>query len=126
MLSESAVINLVKLEASRKGLRLWRNNVGAMHDPQSGTFVRFGLANESPAMNKQIKSGDLIGIRPVTPVCEVCGYEGKPIGQFVSREVKNSAWTYRGTEREQAQFNWMNLINAMGGDAAFATSEGTL
>lgn len=122
-LSEAAVQANVRLEASRKGLRLFRNNVGVMQDPETHTFVRFGLANDSKQLNQVLKSGDLIGIRPRVIQPEDIG---KLLGQFVSREVKHGGWRFTGTEREQAQLNWANLVNALGGDAAFCTGEGTL
>lgn len=121
--SEAAVINKVKLEASKKGIRIWRNNVGAVYSADTKSFIRFGLANESKPMNMHIKSGDLIGIRPVTITMDMVG---KTIGQFVSREAKHGNWQYKGTEREIAQQRWIDLINSMGGDAAFANDEGTL
>ena len=120
-LSESAIQTNIRLEASRKGIRLWRNNVGVMHDPDTGAYVRYGLANESKQMNAVVKSGDLIGVRPVTITPD---HVGSVIGQFVSREVKHGAWRYTGTEREVAQLNWINIINSMGGDACF--TNGTL
>lgn len=121
--SEAAVQAQVRLEASRKGLRVWRNNVGAFHDPDSGAFVRFGLANDSAQLNRVIKSGDLIGIRPrvIQP-----GDVGLLIGQFVSREVKRGGWRYTGSAREVAQLNWINLVNSLGGDASFCNGEGSL
>jgi hypothetical protein len=122
-LSESAVQTNIRLEASRKGIRLWRNNVGVAHNPEEGTYVRYGLANESSQMNKVVKSGDLIGVRPVTITP---AHVGTVIGQFVSREAKHGAWRYTGTEREVAQLNWINLVNSLGGDATFASGEGTL
>lgn len=122
-LSESAIQTNVRLEASRKGIRLWRNNVGVMHDAEAGIYVRYGLANESKQMNEVIKSGDLIGIRPVTITPE---HIGRVIGQFVSREVKHGKWRYTGTPREIAQMNWINIINVMGGDACFANTDDTL
>lgn len=122
-LSEAAIQTNIRLEASRVGVRLWRNNVGAVHDPENGTFVRYGLANESTQMNRVIKSGDLIGIRPVTITQQ---HVGIVIGQFVSREAKHGKWRYAGTDREVAQLNWIKLIVSLGGDAAFATGEGTL
>lgn len=120
--SESAVQSRLRLRASKLGMRLWRNNVGAGYS-EDGSFMRWGLANDSAQLNAVMKSADLIGIRPrvIDP-----GDVGSIIGQFVSREVKHGAWRYSGTAREEAQLNWANLINALGGDAAFATSEQSL
>lgn len=120
--SEHAVLNRVRLEATEKGLRLWRNNLGAAY-LQDGTFLRYGLANESSAINKRIKSADLIGIKPVKITPKMVGYT---FGQFVSREIKAPSWRFSGTEREQAQLKWAELILSMGGDACFANQEGTL
>jgi hypothetical protein len=121
-LSERDVQAVVKLEASKKGCRLWRNNLGAVYT-QEGVFIRYGLANESEGINKTIKSADLIGIRPVVIKPE---HTGLVIGQFLSREIKTSNWKYKNTEREQAQLRWAELINALGGDACFANSEGSI
>ena len=63
--SEASVQAAVRAEASRRGERVWRNNLGAYTDPASGQFVRYGLANDSKQLNDVIKSADLIGIRPV-------------------------------------------------------------
>ncbi len=116
--SEAAVQAAVRLEAARKGVRLWRNNVGALIDKR-GVPVRYGLANDSKQLNESIKSADLIGWRPV-----VIG--GQCIAQFVSREVKAVGWRYTGTDHEVAQLAWAQLVTASGGDAAFCTGEGTL
>lgn len=110
-LSEAAVQQQVRLEAAEKGVHLWRNNVGALQDAE-GRWVRYGLCNDSKQLNARFKSGDLIGVRPG--------------GQFVSREVKPAEWRYSGTEREQAQLRWIELVCAAGGDAAFVTGRGTL
>lgn len=120
--SESHVQSLVRLEGADLGIRLWRNNVGA-GKTEAGTFVRYGLANDSAAVNAQLKSGDLIGIRPVLIRPE---HVGHVIGQFVSREIKRGGWVYTGTDREIAQANWASLVNSMGGDARFAAGKGTL
>ena len=117
--SEAAVQAEIRLEASRQGCLLFRNNVGM--DTQ--TFVRFGLANDSAQLNARLKSADLIGIRPVviTPA-----HVGRTLGVFLSREVKAAGWHWGGTDREQAQLRWAELIMSMGGDAAFACGEGTI
>ena len=57
--SEAAGQQRIRLEAPHHGVRLWRNNVGALPD-KYGNLVRYGLANESKAMNKKLKSADLI------------------------------------------------------------------
>lgn len=120
--SEAAVQSRIRLEASAKGARLWRNNRGAFTD-ERGNFVRYGLANDTSALDKQIKSHDLIGIRPVLILPE---HVGNVIGQFVSREVKPAHWRWTGTAREVAQLRWAEMILGFGGDACFANGEGTL
>lgn len=120
--NETEVTAIVRLEASRKGLCVWRNNVGAMED-KSGRHVRFGLANDSAAINARVKSADLIGIRPVIVTS---AHVGHTIGQFVSREAKAPGWMYTATPREEAQLRWANIVAGLGGDAAFCTGEGSL
>lgn len=120
--SESRVESLLRLEAAQKGILLFRNNVGALLDAR-GVPVRYGLANESAAMNKKIKSADYIGLRPVVITS---GHVGKTFGQFVARETKHGAWVYRGDDHEKAQKVFLDLVLANGGDASFATGVGTL
>jgi hypothetical protein len=120
--SESAIQSLVRLEASRLGARLWRNNVGAGY-LDNASFIRWGLANDSDRINQQIKSSDLIGIQPVLIGPE---HIGRTLGVFLSREVKGAGWNYTGTARERAQLRWLELIASMGGDACFVTGEGSL
>lgn len=123
--SEGAVQAAVRLEAAQKGLRLWRNNVGALQD-ERGVPVRYGLANDSKELNALIKSADLIGIRPRLIMPAQVPPQGLLIGQFVSREIKEVGWAYSATEREQAQMRWAMHIISLGGDAGFATGVGTL
>lgn len=120
--TEAYTQSLVRLEAGRKGLKLWRNNVGVLFN-ERGTPVRYGLANDSQALNKTIKSGDLIGWKRVLITEQLVGYN---IAQFVSRECKRVSWKYTATEHEKAQLRWIEAINADGGDAAFVTGEGSL
>lgn len=120
--SEAWAQSAVRLEAGQKGVKLWRNNVGALKD-STGRVVRYGLANDSQAVNEVIKSGDLIGWRRVTITPAHVGHN---LAQFVSREIKEPGWNYTGTAHEQAQLSWANIINAAGGDARFCTGPGTL
>lgn len=117
--SEAAVTSRVRLAAAKQGLRLWRNNSGAGYN-DAGQFMRWGLGNESAGVNRIIKSGDFIGIRPrIIQPSDL----GRLIGQFVSFEIKHAGWTYRGDEREEAQLNWANLVMSLGGEGRFITSE---
>ena len=121
--SEAAVQSMVRLEAANLGnVKLWRNNVGALEDKR-GNLVRYGLANDSPRLNKSIKSADLIGWRSLIVLP---GMVGSRIAQFVSRECKRPGWQYTGDEHEEAQRRWIEVITADGGDACFCTGRGTL
>lgn len=120
--SEAAVQAAVRLEAARKGVRLFRNNVGALIDSR-GVPVRYGLANDSKQLNEVMKSADLIGWRPLLIEPR---HVGTIVGQFVSREVKAVGWRYTGDDHEQAQLAWAQLVTSGGGDAAFCTGIGTL
>lgn len=120
--AEAAVQQAVRMEASRAGGRLWRNNLGAVKMPDGG-YLRYGLANDSTAMNKRLKSSDLVGIRPVLITQHMVG---RTIGQFMAREIKRPGWEFRGDARERAQLAFLTLIYALGGDACFANSTGTI
>lgn len=118
---EAGAQALVRLEASRNGARLWRNNVGVLFDSR-GVPVRYGLVNDSKQLNESIKSSDLIGIKRlvITP-----DHVGSTVGQFVAREMKAPGWRFTGSKRELAQLKFLELVYAMGGDAAFCTGEGS-
>jgi len=116
--SEAAVQNHDRIEFSRSGGILWRNNCGAGQDDR-GNFFRYGIANDSKKVNAIIKSGDCIGIQPILIEPH---HLGTTLGQFISREYKAPGWKYRpNNARERAQLAWANLVISMGGDAAFVT-----
>ena len=54
MVNEHDIQTLVRLEASKKGLLLLRKNVGAVYT-RGGSFLRYGLANESKQLNDALK-----------------------------------------------------------------------
>lgn len=112
--------SLIRRAAPRAGWSLFRNNVGALKT-DSGRWLRFGLANDSSAMNEVIKSGDLIGLRPVLITPE---HVGSTIGQFVSIEAKRPGWKPgEDPKRERGQFAWAGLVRSKGGLAVFSTGE---
>lgn len=114
-MTESALQARIRQIYSERGWRLWRNNVGAFKTTDGG-FVRYGLCNDSAAMNKRLKSSDLVGIRPVTVTDAMVG---KIIGQFVAIECKHPGWQYKGTDRERAQLRFLDLILSLGGYGRF-------
>lgn len=119
--SETRQQGLVRLDANDSGVWMTRNNVGVLLD-KTGRPVRYGLANESAAQNREFKSSDLIGIRPILVGPH---HVGTVIGQFCARECKHQAWVYSGDAHERGQLNFINFINAKGGDAKFATGRGS-
>src|SRR5512139_4117201 len=111
---EAEVKARLTLAASKAGWRMWRNNVGVLPDAR-GIPIRFGLANVSKQVNSHIKSGDLIGIRPVVITPDMVG---QTIGQFVSLECKRPGWKFNpNDERDVAQKRWADLITSLGGYA---------
>jgi hypothetical protein len=112
--SEAAVQQEIRLETSRRGARLFRNNNGACKT-DTGRQVRYGLGNDSSQVNSVLKSSDLIGITPVT-------IAGRRVGVFTSYEIKRPGWHYTGDTREHAQLRWLELITSLGGIARFITS----
>ena len=115
--SEARAQQEVRLLATDMGGRLWRNNVGAYSPPEGG-HVRYGLCNESPAMNKALKSSDLIGITPVVVPPSWVGYR---VGVFTAIEVKRPGWKFTGAGRQSAQRAYLDLVASLGGYAAFST-----
>lgn len=120
--SEAAVQAGVRLEAARAGWHVFRNNVGALID-ETGRAVRYGLANDSKAVNARLKSADLIGWKSHKVQFDDIG---KTVAIFVSRECKRSGWRYSGTPEEAAQLRWHSMILAAGGDSAIVNSTGSI
>lgn len=105
--AETTISSQIRVAASAAGVTLWRNNSGVGVNP-AGRPVRFGLGNDSKKINAVRKSADLIGLTPR--------------GRFVAVETKKSGWMWKGTDREQAQANFLNHVRKNNGIAMFATS----
>jgi hypothetical protein len=115
-MGETANSNRTRTYFAEMGCRLFRNNTGVLED-RNGRPVRYGLANDSKALNQQLKSSDLIGWKPtlITP-----DMVGGVFAQFVSIEMKADGWRYRATDdRAVAQRRWLKMIEADGGIAGF-------
>jgi len=119
--SEGNVQARIRLAAAKAGCAmLWRNNSGALVDA-NGRLVRFGLGNDSQAVNAMHKSSDLIGITSVVVTADMVGQR---IGVFTAIEVKEPTWRgVAGDERAVAQDRWMQLVRQWGGRAGFARNE---
>jgi hypothetical protein len=121
--TEAEVQSWTQIEhARRTGGRLLRNNSGAFKD-ETGRLVRYGLGHQSAAINKIMKSSDLIGPTPI--VCP-CGHR---YGVFTAYEAKHPGWTYQGDKpcrckpgkplcvpcHEKAQLAFGKLVVSLGG-----------
>lgn len=119
--SEASVQQRVRLKIAKAGAYSWRNNIGATpsrcpHCDARLRPVRYGLANDTPKLNAQYKSSDIIAAIPRIITLDMVG---KTIAQFGSFECKHEDWVYTATESELAQKRWIDLINYIGGYAQF-------
>lgn len=116
--SEGKIQQDIRLQAAQRGWLLLRNNSGAC-TTNDGRHIRFGLGNDSERVNRQIKSSDLIGIRPVLITPEMVG---RVLGVFQAVECKKEGWRYSGDAREAAQQKFGTIIQKHGGCFTFASS----
>lgn len=140
MKSEAEVQAEIRLDAGALGILLWRNNRGAFTD-QTGRVVRVGLGNDSPAIDKRIKSSDLIGIAQMRGPKRVIVMDANTsLGQFLAVECKEEGWKFpaawRGRKpddfhadelsddkrRTLAQWRFLCIVHRAGGLAGFAQS----
>ena len=113
--SEAGVANHIRLRVAQQGGLLWRNNVGAM-ESADGRIVRYGLANESKAVNQKVKSSDFVGVIPIPITPDMVGFT---IGQFIAIETKKPGWKFTGNPRELAQRKFLELVVSKGGRGYF-------
>ena len=120
--SEANVSQQTRLDCSQEmGTVLFRNNVGAFKSP-SGAWVRYGLANDSKAMNSRIKSSDLIGFTPVTITSEMVG---STVAVFTAIETKEEGYKPSGVKQKahyEAQKRFCDKVSAKGGIAGIVDS----
>ena len=89
--SEHEIQQCIRLACGHGPVRLWRNNTGALVDPQ-GRFVRFGLCKGS---------SDLIGLRSLVITPELVGQR---VAQFVAVEVKTATGAIRAEQHAFLEF----------------------
>ena len=120
-MSEAANQNRIRDHFAQQGVRLWRQNVGALKDA-TGRILRYGLANDSAELNRQLKSSDLIGWRSLLITPDMVG---QVVAQFASVEVKDDDWQFpRPTNRSEyarcdAQRRWLRMALADGAFGGF-------
>lgn len=115
---EDFTSNQLEKLAPAHGDRIWRNNRGVALSA-NGRPVRFGLANDSAALGKKVRSSDFIGIRKITITPDMVG---QTIGQFISLETKKPGWVYSpNDEHSEGQQRWHNIVNGLGGHSVFVT-----
>lgn len=98
-MSETALVNTVRLRFSRGDVRLFRNNVGVLTDAK-GNHVTYGLC---------VGSSDLIGWRTVEVTPDMVG---RRLAVFVAAEGK--ATGKRPTKEQRA---FLDTVRAAGGRA---------
>lgn len=120
MPQESTVQNQTRLlHCQLTNGQIWRNNSGAFQD-DTGRMIRYGLGNDSPQINKKIKSADLIGITPTFITQE---HVGRMLGVFTAYECKPSGWTLRPSDqRGLAQQRFLAIVKESGGYAGFVSA----
>lgn len=118
--AENYVQNAVRIASASQGYWLGRNNNGAYSEskpPSAGT--RWGLANDSAALNAVVKSSDLIGWRSVVVTPEMVG---RKVAVFTAIECKAPGWKLTpGDKRGQAQNRFGQMVIAAGGVFCFST-----
>lgn len=108
----------IRIEAGRLNAPLWRNNSGAFYDGMRQ--VRYGLGNESKALNDVWKSSDLIGPTPILITPSMVGHF---VAVFTAIEVKPPDWHIVPSDhRAAAQSVFHDMVRQRGGFAGFARS----
>jgi len=105
-MSEAAIQQKIRLELSKAGAVIFRNNCGAYKDPKTGRFIQYGVGNPG--------GSDLIGWTPVVITPDMVG---RKVAVFTACEVKTAGG--RATEH---QLNFIAQVLKAGGMAGIARS----
>jgi hypothetical protein len=120
---ESKASQVVRLRATARGSRVFRNNSGVLFN-QEGVPIRFGLGNESKKINQEMKTSDFIGWTQITITPEMIG---KKVAVFTAIEAKALGFKvkkiYPKKSREHAQNKFITIVNNAGGIAGFASCD---
>jgi hypothetical protein len=103
-MKETPLMHEIMVEASRAGLRLWRNNVG-LFNTDDGRKIRTGLC---------VGSSDLIGLAPMVVTQAMVG---RRVAIFTAVEVK-----VKGRKAEGGQPAFLAAVKEAGGIAVVAHS----
>lgn len=118
--NEAYVQSAVRLAAPMAAMTLFRNNVGALKD-ERGVPIRFGLGNDTAALNKVFKTGDLAGWQSGW-FRDYETLEPVKVAVFAMAECKKAGWKMTPTNaHEIAQLRAINMVQAGGGIACFTT-----
>ena len=99
-MTEKELQSHLQRHLNRRGMRLFRNNVGMMQVSQE-RIIKYGVGGAGAA--------DLIGLRPIVVTEDDVG---QTIGQFVALEVKGE-----GGRESLLQRNFISIIEELGGYA---------
>lgn len=119
-MSETDQQGLIRAYCARNGIQLERNNVGACRD-ENGRIIRYGIGNDSAQLQRRYKSSDLIGDyqgRYMAVECKALGWTN-PFPDDAYWKGKRS--TRKATDREFAQYTFLQHKRARGCIAFFAT-----
>lgn len=102
-MSEMVILKQAQMQASKFGLRLFRNNTGSLKDA-TGRWVQFGLCEGS---------SDLIGFTPIAITPEMVGMK---LAVFTAIEIKEDGKKTK-PERLKKQLHFISQVNEYGGIA---------
>jgi len=120
---ESYVQSMIRLAAAAQAYNLGRNNRGALPN-EAGVPIRFGWLNDTAALDKVCKTGDLIGYQSGW-FRDFETFEPVKVAVFAMVECKKASWSGFNPKdkRETAQNRAIQMVLAGGGIACFSTGQ---